>query len=180
MLTVAITGGSGFGLTPVDHGQMRAATADRERAADVLKAAFAEGRLDQDEYADRLDQVYAAKTYGQLAALTADLPAGPVGAMAAGQALAVATPYQPAAGRLRPVNAAAVGSVLLAGFGVLAGLIEGSSNVVGTLGPFGVVAFLLAIVAFVQIARNDERGLLLASIGFVLSSVSVVAFFGSS
>jgi hypothetical protein len=55
---------------------MRAASADRERAVDVLKAGFAEGRLTQDEYNDRMGRAYAARTYGELAALTADLPAG--------------------------------------------------------------------------------------------------------
>ena len=45
---------------------------------DVLKAGFAEGRLTQDEYNDRMGRAYAARTYGELAALTADLPAGPL------------------------------------------------------------------------------------------------------
>jgi hypothetical protein len=57
---------------------MRAASADRERAVDVLKAGFAEGRLTQDEYNDRMGRAYAARTYGELTALTADLPAGAV------------------------------------------------------------------------------------------------------
>ena len=55
---------------------MRASSADRERAVDVLKAGFAEGRLAQDEYNDRMGRAYAARTYGELAMLTADLPAG--------------------------------------------------------------------------------------------------------
>jgi len=66
-------------MVPYDYGGMRASTADRERAVDVLKAAFAEGRLEQDEYADRVGQAYASRTYGELAALTADLPVGPLG-----------------------------------------------------------------------------------------------------
>jgi len=57
---------------------MRASTADRERAVDVLKAAFAEGRLDQDEYNDRMGSAYNARTYGELVAVTGDLPAGPL------------------------------------------------------------------------------------------------------
>lgn len=56
---------------------MRAATADRERTVDVLKAGFAEGRLTQDEYEDRVERAYGARTYADLAALSADLPAGP-------------------------------------------------------------------------------------------------------
>jgi hypothetical protein len=56
---------------------MRAASTDRERTVDVLKAGFAEGRLSQEEYNERMGRAYAAKTYGELAALTTDLPAGP-------------------------------------------------------------------------------------------------------
>jgi hypothetical protein len=68
-------------MVPLDFGGMRASTADRERAVDVLKAAFAEGRLDQSEYADRVGLVYASRTYAELASLTADLPVGPLGTM---------------------------------------------------------------------------------------------------
>jgi hypothetical protein len=55
---------------------MRASHADRERAVDVLKAGFAEGRLSKEEYEVRVGQVYAARTYADLAPLTADLPGG--------------------------------------------------------------------------------------------------------
>ena len=65
-------------MNPAMNPAMRAASADRERAVDVLKAGFAEGRLTQDEYNERMNQAYAARTYAELSALTADLPAGPV------------------------------------------------------------------------------------------------------
>ena len=55
---------------------MRAASADRERAVDVLKASFVQGRLGKDELTARVGQALAARTYADLAALTADLPAG--------------------------------------------------------------------------------------------------------
>ncbi|MFJ6383035.1 DUF1707 and DUF4190 domain-containing protein [Kitasatospora sp. NPDC092039] len=57
---------------------MRAGHADRDRTIDVLKAAFAEGRLSVQEYEQRHEAVAAAQTYGQLAALVADLPSGPM------------------------------------------------------------------------------------------------------
>ena len=57
---------------------IRAATADRERTVDVLKAAFAEGRLTQDEYTERMGRAYEARTYGELAGIVADLPVGPM------------------------------------------------------------------------------------------------------
>jgi len=44
----------------------------------VLRAAFTEGRLNQDELDDRVARAYAARTYGDLWALIADLPAGPL------------------------------------------------------------------------------------------------------
>jgi hypothetical protein len=59
------------------QGNMRAATADRERAMDVLKAAYAEGRLNQQEFDARSARVMAARTYADLAAIIADLPVGP-------------------------------------------------------------------------------------------------------
>jgi uncharacterized membrane protein len=56
------------------HPSLRAADADREQLVDVLKGAFAEGRLSQDEYTERMERAYTAKTYGELSALAADLP----------------------------------------------------------------------------------------------------------
>ncbi|WP_436773272.1 DUF1707 and DUF4190 domain-containing protein [Yinghuangia sp. YIM S09857] len=57
---------------------MRCAHADRDRCADVLKAAWAEGRLRDDEYRQRLELALSAETYGQLTVLVHDLPVGPV------------------------------------------------------------------------------------------------------
>jgi hypothetical protein len=54
--------------------EMRAADADRQTVADKLKIALDEGRLDLHEYDERLQQAYAAKTYGELDRLLADLP----------------------------------------------------------------------------------------------------------
>jgi hypothetical protein len=54
---------------------MRAAQADREQAITVLKAAYAQGRLTKDELEARAGQAFASRTYAELAALTADLPA---------------------------------------------------------------------------------------------------------
>lgn len=56
--------------------EMRAADADRQVVADKLKVALDEGRLDLLEYDERLQQAYAAKTYGDLDDLLRDLPAG--------------------------------------------------------------------------------------------------------
>jgi len=68
--------------------EMRAADADRQAVADQLKTALDEGRLDLHEYDERLQQAYAAKTYGELQPLLGDLPAASVPAprVAAGSA----------------------------------------------------------------------------------------------
>jgi hypothetical protein len=55
--------------------ELRASDADRERVAERLRDALAEGRLDMDEFQERLDVVYRAKTYGELEPVTRDLPA---------------------------------------------------------------------------------------------------------
>jgi hypothetical protein len=64
--------------------EMRAGDSDRQAIADKLKQALDEGRLDLAEYDERLQQAYAAKTYGDLKGLLDDLPASnlPVAAMA--------------------------------------------------------------------------------------------------
>jgi DUF1707 SHOCT-like domain/Cell wall-active antibiotics response LiaF, C-terminal len=54
--------------------KMRASDADRERVANVLREAAGDGRLTMDELDQRLDAVYAAKTYAELEPITHDLP----------------------------------------------------------------------------------------------------------
>ncbi|MFJ8144881.1 DUF1707 domain-containing protein [Streptomyces sp. NPDC096048] len=61
-----------------DAPELRASDADRERVAEVLRDALAEGRLDMTEFEERLDATYSARTYGDLTPITRDLPAGPV------------------------------------------------------------------------------------------------------
>lgn len=53
---------------------MRASDAERERVAEVLRDAVAEGRLDMEEFDQRLDAVYKARTHGELEPLVRDLP----------------------------------------------------------------------------------------------------------
>lgn len=53
---------------------LRAADVDRQFVAERLKGALDEGRLDLHEYDERLQSVYAAKTYGDLDKVLADLP----------------------------------------------------------------------------------------------------------
>jgi hypothetical protein len=56
---------------------MRASDADRERVAQILHGALAEGRITMDELEERLTTVYAAKTLTDLEPVTVDLPTAP-------------------------------------------------------------------------------------------------------
>jgi hypothetical protein len=73
-----------------DDRTLRASDADRERVAEQLRQAAGDGRLSLDELHDRLDALYAAKTYAELEPVVADLPT-------AGKSPS-ALPAQPASG----------------------------------------------------------------------------------
>ncbi|MEU4573835.1 MULTISPECIES: DUF1707 domain-containing protein [Nonomuraea] len=57
---------------PQPH-ELRASDADRERIAQVLQEAHADGRITLEELEERLTTLYAARTLGELAQLTGDL-----------------------------------------------------------------------------------------------------------
>jgi uncharacterized protein DUF1707 len=58
----------------LDEHDLRASDAERGATVDVLRRHHAEGRLDTTELEERIERCYAAKTRGELDALTADLP----------------------------------------------------------------------------------------------------------
>ncbi|HBW21572.1 MAG TPA: hypothetical protein DEH11_22470 [Actinobacteria bacterium] len=114
------------------RGYLRASHADREDVIDVLKAAFVQGRLTRAELDGRVGQAFASRTYGDLAAITADLPAGLIGAQ---------LPRKPASAQaLPPVNKRLLwtaGAILLAAIAsVVAGFLAQSLGLlsVGMLG----------------------------------------------
>nr|WP_196255897.1 DUF1707 domain-containing protein [Micromonospora sp. WMMC415] len=88
---------------------MRAADADRQAVADRLRAAVDEGRLDLHEYDERLQQAYTARTYGELDALLADLPA-PAGAAASALAVPGGNALAPPGGVTGSAGMPAVGA----------------------------------------------------------------------
>lgn len=142
---------------------MRAGHADRDRTVDVLKAAFAEGRLSVQEYEHRHEAAAAAQTYGQLAALIADLPSGPVpGPVPPAQAQPVPATFLPPPMPMpmpmpvrRPTNGVAI-----------------ASFVFGLLG-FSPVAVITGHVARGQIRRQDQDGDWAAVAGLVLGYIGL-------
>ena len=55
------------------RGHIRASDADREQVIDVLKDAFARGRLTKDEFSARAGRALVSRTYAELNAITADI-----------------------------------------------------------------------------------------------------------
>lgn len=166
--------GSGDGMVPLNYGAMRASSADRERAIDVLKAAFAEGRLDQNEYADRVGLVYSSRTYADLASLTGDLPAGPLGMLPAapGQFVpgSAVAPIQPGAPAVpRPQRGLRPNDLALAAFFFALGAVV-------TDGLTAPVAAVLAVMASVWAWRTGQRIASVATAAVLLACLSVLLF----
>jgi hypothetical protein len=136
-----------------------AANADRDRALDVLKAGFAEGRLTKAEYDDRAGRVYASRTYGDLAPLIADLPAGPL----SGPGPLPGAPYL-----TRPRVNATAAAALTCGIAVFL-----------TMGLTGVPAIVLGHRARREVRRTGERGDSIALTGVALgwAGVALIAAF---
>ncbi|WP_328873248.1 DUF1707 and DUF4190 domain-containing protein [Streptomyces sp. NBC_00287] len=129
---------------------MLASHADRERAVDVLRAGFGEGRLEQPEFEKRVARAYAARTVGELGLLVADLPNGPVPQQSA-PFIAVSQPR---------TNGKAVGSAVC---GVLC---------LASFGLTGIPAVVLGHSARAEIRRTGEGGDGLALTGLVLGWLS--------
>ena len=134
------------------HAALRASDSDREQLIDVLKGAFSEGRLTQDEYTARMGQAYTAKTYGELRALVADLP-GPVPQV----------PYAFTRYQARPTNAMAAASMI---FGLATPL----------FGLTAIPAVVLGHKARWQIRHTGERGNGMALTGLVIGWAAIGLF----
>jgi hypothetical protein len=147
--------GPGDELAAVGRGQLRASHADREQVIGILKAAFVQGMLSKDELDLRIGRTLASRTYGDLAALTADLPAGP----------AVAQPPQPArrqgkARVLRPGRVLAVATAVYAGAWPVAFILPSDSESGFTLLLLASLAYLFVLLVSVGemvVSRIDQR-----------------------
>ncbi|MFJ4919693.1 DUF1707 domain-containing protein [Streptomyces sp. NPDC088725] len=82
-------------VAPTEPAGIRASDADRDRIADILREALAEGRLDAEEHAERIDSVYRAKTMGELEPLVRDLPVPGAGGRTAAGSTTSAYAYGP-------------------------------------------------------------------------------------
>ena len=124
------------GDTAAGRGHLRASHADREQVIDTLKVAFAQGRLARDEFDARISQALVSRTYADLAAVVAGIPAE----------LTVARPPRRAS-RRRMSNAAKWAASGLVTPAVTAAALAAASG--GGAGGYAVVAFIVAFVYFV-------------------------------
>jgi hypothetical protein len=142
MDVVALQRGEG---AAVDRQDMRVSDDERQEVAERLRTALGEGRLELDEYDQRVQSAYQAKTYRDLVPLTADLPDVPM-------------PMPPVQGRVReeqqsahPNRTVALLSVVFVfiGLSVLLSVASG-----GVLVPF----WPLFIFGFWGLARSGRSG----------------------
>jgi hypothetical protein len=134
--------GRPYGLHAAGAGYLRASTADREHAIDVLKTGFAEGRLTKEEYDARAGQAFAARTVGDLAVITADLPDG-----------LPSTPPWPASARTNGLAMAALVCALGQPFTAFLSTVP---------------AIVFGHLARREIRRTGERGMGMATFGLAL------------
>jgi len=82
-------------------GELRAAHEDRDSVVEQLRVAAGDGRLTGEELDERLEAALTARTYRELAALTADLPVAEPGIAAAARGISAAARVDGGAGRTR-------------------------------------------------------------------------------
>jgi hypothetical protein len=140
------------------HGHLRASHADREQVIATLKAGFVQGMLAKDEFDLRMGQSLASRTYADLAALTADLPAG----------LAAAKPPQHARAQggqpvPRPGRWLAVATAVYAGIWAYVllspnGWDNPSFGLIGGGGFFYVMFLLMSVVMMADVRQEKRSG----------------------
>jgi hypothetical protein len=117
------------------RGHLRASHADREQVIETLKAAFVQGMLVKDEFDLRVGQTFASRTYAELAAMTADIPAG------------LATAKRPTPARVRGEQPVArPGAVIAAATAAYAGVWALALLVLSPQGSDNQAAFLLILL----------------------------------
>src|SRR5215470_6972883 len=135
---------------------VKASDADREHVIGVLREAFAEGRLTAEEHSARVGQAYSARTYAELATVSADLPAGPSANPPAPWSSSPAGGVAPAAHRR--TNSLAVAALVCS---VIPGLPQ-------------LAAIILGIGALRQTRRTGERGTALAAAGLAIATLGLL------
>jgi len=139
---------------------MRTSAEDRDRAIDIVKAAFGEGRLTREELDTRTEQAMSAQYYPDLARVIADLPGG--GAFSGPPPVPAPYPrYYP--GTRSATNGLAVASLVSSLFGFF---------------PFvpSAAAVVMGHVSLAQMRRDPQRGQGAAFAGLVLGYLGLAGW----
>ena len=124
------------------RGRLRASHADREHVLDVLKAAFVQGLLTKDEFDMRVGQTFASRTYAELVALIADIPAGLIRAQPLRQPAQAQNPHP----ENRVVNSCACATLAI--------IVLGAILITGHFGLFFAAVAAILGVLFVAGSRT--------------------------
>jgi hypothetical protein len=142
------------------RGHLRASHADRERVIGILKAAFVQGMLGKDDFDLRVAQTFASRTYAELAAVIADLPAG----LARASAAAPARPHhrQPVVRPGRVLAAATAVHIGVWGYVLLLSPHEGDNSSAPSLILVSALIYLgfllICVPAMVALRREKSSG----------------------
>ncbi|WP_211244470.1 DUF1707 SHOCT-like domain-containing protein [Actinospica robiniae] len=149
---------------------LRASDTDRDHVAERLRAAAGHGRISLDELEERLEAVYAAKTYGELVPITADLPrdaeADGVGAPV-GRALRVSEPQD-----ATPLVGGAPGSVRRSAIAIMAGAKRAGAWVLPK--RFRAFAFWGGVVIDLREARYEHAESVITATA-IMGGVQIIA-----
>jgi len=128
---------------------MLAGDADRDRAANVLKEAFAEGRLTPEEYEERIGRAFQARTYSELDVITSDIP----------RPVPMPPPFHPVPPRPPRTDPKAIASLVC--------------SLVGGCGVGSVAGIVLGHLAKRDIKRTGDHGDGLATAGLVIGYITL-------
>jgi hypothetical protein len=129
---------------------MRASHIDRDQVISALKAAFVQGRLTKEEFDTRVGHALASRTYAELAAITADIPLGPLGVQSARR------PDRPALSVKSGVGVTASAAMLAAALWAAAWSAGSAAAGAAALALSGVVIFTLFVTGY-QVRESRHR-----------------------
>jgi hypothetical protein len=139
-------------------GHLRASNADREHVIAALKAAYVHGLVTKDEFDARVSQTFSARTYAELAPITADIPAGLAAASSAPSVpgAAPARNRAPAGANLKPGDRAIIATAIFAGLAWVAAVFATPDAALPALAGVGSASVSLSLVAAQM--RGSQRG----------------------
>src|SRR5215469_14755908 len=138
------------------RGRLRASDADREHVIDTLKAAYVYGLVTRDEFDARVSRTFAARTYAELATITADIPAG----LAPAPPPRVPAPARagaPVAANVTAEDGAIMATAIVSGLALLTSVFAGPVDVLVLLVGVGSAFVSLFLLAIQMRSRRTER-----------------------